>query len=68
MKRKERDVSIIGKLEQCKQRAILKAKKIYVHKSKLSLSSKEYSEGHKRISYVALISTDGDDERFFQIE
>ena len=30
------------------------------------LSSKEYSEEHKRI-YV-LISTDGDDEHFFQIE
>ena len=29
------------------------------------LSSKEYSEEHKRI-YV-LISTDGDDEHFFQI-
>ena len=24
--------------------------------------------GHKRVSYVVLISTDGDDEHFFQIE
>ena len=68
MKGKQRDVSIIGKLEQCKQRVILKARKIYIHKSKLSLSSKEYLGGHKRILYVVLISTDGDDEHFFQIE
>ena len=27
-----------------------------------------HSGGHKRISYVVLISTDGDDEHFFQIE
>ena len=68
MKGKERDVSIIGKVERCKQRAILNDRKIYIQKSKLSLSSKEYSGGHKKILYVVLISTDGDDEHFFQIE
>ena len=68
MKGKERDVSIIGKVERCKQRAILNDRKIYIQKSKLSLSSKEYSGGHKKILYVVLISTDGDDEHFFQLE
>ena len=65
MKRSRRFL-IIGKVEQSKQRAILKARKIYIHKSKLSLLSKEYFGEHKIISYVVLISTDSDDRHFFQ--
>ena len=64
MKGQEQDFSITGKVEPCKQTPILKTRKIYIHKSKLLHSSKQYSGGHKRISYVVLLSIDGSEEYF----
>ena len=65
MKGQEQDFSITGKVEPRKQTPILKTRKIYIHKSKLLHSSKQYSGGHKRMSYVVLLSIDGSEEHFF---
>ena len=64
MKGQEQD-KITGKIEPRKQTPVLKTRKIYIHKSKLLHSSKQYSGGHKRISYVVLLSIDGSEEHFF---
>ena len=64
MKGQEQD-KITGKIEPRKQTPVLKTRKIYIHKSKLLHSSKQHSGGHKRMSYVVLLSIDGSEEHFF---